>query len=124
MKTSEALRTFALSMVVYAILLIGAIWLLDLYPNTLLRIPIALAPAVPGAFAASAISREIGSRDELQRQIQLESFAFAFGATAIVALAIGLLEIAGVKQINGTFYVPIMVFLWGIGNVLASRRYQ
>jgi len=122
-KLTTPLALFAFSMLTYAAVLVLAILMLRKIPDSLWQIPIALAPAVPGIFAALAISREIGQRDELQRQIQLEALAFAFAATAIVALSIGLLENAGIEQINGTFYVPIMIGLWVIGLVIASRRY-
>jgi len=111
-------------MLTYAVVLVAAILILREIPESPWQIPIALAPAIPGIFAALAISREIGRLDELERRIQLEALAFAFAATAIVALSIGLLENAGIEQINGTFYVPIMIGLWGVGLVIASRRFR
>ncbi len=123
-KLRSGVVLFALSMLAYAILLVVSILALRRFPDTPWGFPIALVPVVPGMFAAMAIAREIGSRDELQRRIQLEAIAFAFPATAIVALSIGLLENVGVQQLNGTFYVPIMVGLWGLGLVLSSRRYR
>ena len=123
-KLRSGVVLFALSMLAYAILLVVSILALRRFPDTPWGFPIALVPVVPGMFAAMAIAREISSRDELQRRIQLEAIAFAFPATAIVALSIGLLENVGVQQLNGTFYVPIMVGLWGLGQVLSSRRYR
>lgn len=123
-KSTSNLIFFALSMLAYGIVLVGAILVLKRFPDTPWQVPIALAPAIPGVFAAIFIARAIGQRDELQRQIQLEALAFAFGGTAITALSIGLLENAGVEQINGTFYVSIMIGLWGVGQVLSSRRYR
>ncbi|MCH8337495.1 MAG: hypothetical protein IH858_01440 [Chloroflexi bacterium] len=123
-KLTSPLALFAFSMLTYAVVLVAAILILREIPESPWQIPIALAPAIPGIFAALAISREIGRLDELQRRIQLEALAFAFAATAIVALSIGLLENAGIEQINGTFYVPIMIGLWGVGLVIASRRFR
>lgn len=121
-KLTSPLALFAFSMLTYAVVLVAAILILREIPESPWQIPIALVPAIPGIFAALAISREIGRLDELERRIQLEALAFA--ATAIVALSIGLLENAGIEQINGTFYVPIMIGLWGVGLVLASRRFR
>jgi peptidoglycan/LPS O-acetylase OafA/YrhL len=118
------LALFVLAMTAYVILVATAVILLSRFPETPWRIPIALAPAIPGIIVAVAVAREIGRRDELQRQIQLEALAFAFAATAIVALSLGLLANAGIQQINSTFYVPIMVGLWGVGQILAARRYR
>ncbi|MCP5097466.1 MAG: hypothetical protein GY943_18125 [Chloroflexi bacterium] len=122
-KTNLNLTQFALSMVAYTILLIIATLLLKRFPETPWQIPIALIPVIPGLFATMIIVREISQRDELQRQIQLKALAFAFCGTALTALSIGLLENAGVKQLNGGFYVPIMMGLWGVGQFLAGRKY-
>jgi uncharacterized membrane protein len=122
-KTNINTTQFALSMAAYIILLIITTYLLRRFPETPWQIPIALIPVIPGLFATTVIVREISQRDELQRQIQLKALAFAFSGTAITALSIGLLENAGVKQLNGAFYVPIMMGLWGVGQFLAGRRY-
>jgi hypothetical protein len=118
-----ALR-FLLAVLLYAVLLIVAVLLIRAYPDADWHIPIALLPAIPGVIGARVIASEVGSRDELERQIQLESLAFAFAGTAVVALSIGLLEVAGVPQINGAFYIPIMMALWMLGQVAAKRRYR
>ncbi len=115
---------FLIAMFFYALVLILSIWLIRSFPGAAWHVPVALSPAIPGFVAALVIAREIGSRDELQRQIQLEAIAFAFGGTAIVAVSIGLLEIAGARPLNGAYFIPIMMALWGIGQFWAIRRYR
>lgn len=42
--------------------------------------------------------RFFSSMDELQRRIQLEAFAFSFGATGIVTFSYGLLTYVGFSR--------------------------
>ncbi len=62
--------------------------------------------------------------DELQRRIQLEAFAFSFGATGIVTFSYGLLTYVGFPVISWVWIFPLMVALWGISQGVAVRRYR
>lgn len=65
--------------------------------------------------------------DELQRRIQLESLGFAFPATAILVMAVDLLEKAGmVPNIHWVWgeMVGAMCLLWLAGYLRARRRYR
>ena len=57
--------------------------------------------------------------DELQRRIQLEAFAFGFGATGFVTFSYGLLTYVGFPVISWVWIFPLMVALWGIGQWIA-----
>ena len=50
----------------------------------------------------SAFVRFLGRMDELQRRIHLEALGFAFGATAILTFAFGLMENAGLPRVIRT----------------------
>ena len=65
--------------------------------------------------------------DELQRRIQLESLGFAFPATAILLMAVDLLEKAKIlPNIHWAwnFQIGAMCLLWLVGYLFASRRYR
>ena len=49
--------------------------------------------------------------------------AFAFAATALLTFTYGLLENVDFPRISLTWILPLMVALWGLGQVLARRRY-
>ncbi len=116
---------FGGAMVAYAIVLLVAVTLLN---STNLesgwRVPLALAPMVPVVFALFAFVRYLGRMDELQRRIQLEALAFAFGGTALLTFGYGFLQLVGFPQVSWFFVWPIMGALWIAGKVLANRRYK
>jgi hypothetical protein len=91
----------------------GAIW----------RTPVALAPMVPAVGVLIAVVRQLGRIDELQRRIQFEALAFAFGGTALVTFSYGFLENAGYPHLSWFVVWPVMATLWLVGLVVARRRY-
>ncbi|KAA3648212.1 MAG: hypothetical protein DWQ07_04240 [Chloroflexi bacterium] len=114
---------FLLTMLVYAVLLVAVAYLVREYPKMPMRFALILVPLIPGIYATWLVSQQVTSGDELQQRIQLESFGLAFAGTALVALTVGLLDYVGVEQLNGAWYVSIMLFLWGLGQLIANRKY-
>ena len=116
---------FGGAMAAYAVVLIASILVLQ---HTQLAAPIralvAVAPAIPTIFAVIAFVRFLGRMDELQRRIHLEALGFAFGATAILTFAYGLMENAGLPQLSYIWVLPAMAVLWGFGAAVASWRYR
>ena len=98
--------------------------LLRAWPETAFRIPLAVSPVVPAFFAALEIMKFMGRMDELQRKIQFEALAFSFLVTGMATLSYGFLEGVGFPRISWTWVFPIMIALWGVGKVIAIRRYQ
>ena len=118
-------REFLTAMAAYVVVLIVSITLINASPSSAWwRIPLALAPIIPILFALMAFMRFFSSMDELQRRIQLESFAFSFGVTGIVTFSYGLLTDVGFPVISWTWIFPLMIALWGIGQGVATRRYR
>lgn len=110
--------------VAYPLVLILSITLLNRYPDSLWRVPLALAPVIPSLFGLRAFLRFLRRMDELQRRIQFEAIGFSFGVTLVVAGAAGFLENAGLPRLSWIYVVPLMIWLWGIGLALATRRYR
>jgi len=85
---------------------------------------------VPVAFClgyVACVVRLFRQVDELQRRIQLESLGFAFPATAVLVMAVDLLEQAGVipaVRWGWSGLVTAMCLLWLTGWVFACRRYR
>lgn len=92
--------------------------------DPVLRVPFVLIPLIPSAFALRAYLRFLGRMDELGRRIQLEALAIGFGAAGMLTFAYGFLENAGFPQLSYIWVFPLMIFLWGIGGAIATRRYQ
>ena len=108
----------------YAVALIASIWLLQAFPTSTLRIPIALAPMLPALLLPVVIVRHLRRIDELHRQLQLEALGFAFASTAVVTFGYGFLETVGFPHISSFAVWPIMASFWIIGLWFANRRFR
>ena len=118
-------REFLTAMAAYVVVLPISIVLIIASPSSAWwRIPLALAPVIPVLFALRAFLRFFRRMDELQRRIQLEAFAFSFGATGVVTFSYGCLVYVGFPNISWVYIFPLMIALWGIGAAIATRRYQ
>ena len=116
-------REFFTAMAAYVVAVLVTVKLTpDIDP--LLRVPFVLIPLIPSAFALRAYLRYLGRMDELGRRIQLEALAIGFGAAGMLTFAYGFLENAGFPRLSYVFVFPLMIFLWGIGGAIATRRYQ
>jgi hypothetical protein len=116
-------REFFTAMAAYVVAVLVTVKLTpDVDP--VLRVPFVLIPLIPSAFALRAYLRYLGRMDELGRKIQLEALAIGFGAAGMLTFAYGFLENAGFPQLSYVFVFPLMLFLWGIGGAIATRRYQ
>lgn len=115
---------FLAALICYLIVLVGSIKLLGTYGETGWRYPLALSPMLPASVALFVFIRFFHAVDELEQRIQLESLAFAFGASALATFAYGFLEGAGFPHHNWTLVWPVMGMFWFIGSVMARRRYR
>lgn len=121
----QYLREFGLAMTGYTVVVIGSISLIEISPSSAWwRIPLAITPIIPATFGIIAYMRFVNRMDELQRRIQFEGIAFAFGVAGILTFSYGFLENVGFPHINMLWVFPFMIALWGIGTAIAMRRYQ
>ncbi len=114
----------AITMTVYCMAVFVSTYLLNLSLPSLLRIPIALLPILPGCFVPVVVVRQLRRVDELQRQIQLEALGFAFASSGMLSFAYGWLQLAGFPQLSWLYVWPLMAMLWGVGTVWATWRYR
>lgn len=120
------LAEFAIAMLSYGAVLIASIAVLNsaAAEGAPWRAPVALAPMLPAAAVLVTVVRQLGRIDELQRRIQFEALAFAFGGTALATFGYGFLEQgADYPHLNWFFVWPIMASLWIVGLWFARRRY-
>jgi hypothetical protein len=81
-----------LSMTAYAVVLCASIFLFTRV-NGVWRIVIALLPIIPVGLVFAAAVRFLLRTDELERQIAVISLAMAGGATALLSVTYGFLEV-------------------------------
>ena len=60
-------------------------------------------PVVPLVCVAWTVARLMSDTDELQRRIQLEALAFAFGAGSLVTFTHGLPQATGLPEVSWLF---------------------
>jgi hypothetical protein len=90
------------------------------------RLIIALIPSIPAILLILFMVRAISQLDELQRKIQIEGLALAFAGTGFITLIYGMLRIAevGLPPVSALLIYVLMIVLYGIGTVIAGRRYR
>jgi hypothetical protein len=124
----KAVRTyvtrFSVAMGIYAILLIASVLLIRATPGAMWNIPLAVLPVAPLIYGLLAFLHFFDYLDEMHKQIHLRALAFASAGTALLTFSYGLLENAGLPQLSWVWVFPLIIFLWGIGTALASRRYE
>lgn len=117
-------RRMTLAFLAYAVILAPSIPLIAAYPDAAWRFPLAIAPMAPFVYGIFAYLRYLRLIDELQRRIALEALAIAFGASAAITFGYGLLQIAGLPEINWSFVWMVMGACWILGGIYADRRYR
>jgi len=113
------------ALALYVVLLVGANAIdRAIQPVGGLKLAINLLPMV-GLFAVAwVVLRALSRMDELQRRIQFDAIALAFVGTALLTFGWGFAEGAGVQRLPTFAVWPIMATLWGLGTIVAQRRYR
>jgi hypothetical protein len=115
---------FGLAMLAYLMVLVGSITVIQANPSADWRYVVAVLPVIPAGLALSIFVRALARLDELQKRIQMQSFGFSLGATALLTFGYGFLEGVGLPHLSWTFILPLMAILWGIGTAIFSIRYR
>ena len=123
------LRWLVVSMSMYAALLATSLFALRTVAADALalRALLGLLPVLPLLILVWAFARYIREADEMQRQIELQSVAFAAMATGIGFLVAGFLANAGVFELKGELVailvLPALFGTYGIAKAFVHRGY-
>lgn len=118
------LRPLLIPLALYLALLPVIAFFLQTYPDSPWRYPVTLAPVIPGVFIAVGMVNAIRKLDELSRKIIYESMGIAFAATLFAALALGLLEMAGLPHVSSLYLTGFMIAALIVAKLIISRRYE
>ncbi len=121
---AHIIRLIMIAVLIFIIATISAVALINqglTEPYTLL---VAVFPGLASLFLTYAIARAIASLDELQRRIQLEALAIAFGWSLVCVYAIGIYIMAGMDQPRWIYLLPMMVFGWLAGKLWTMWKYR
>lgn len=93
-----------------------------------MRYFVAIKPLIPLAFALMAyawIHRWLTQpTDAVQQRARLEAVTVSLTATILITLTLGFLETVGLPPLSMTWVPPIIIITWGVGALLAGRRYS
>lgn len=129
-KPSSALRRyylrFAVSMALYALLLVGAVLLVGRTPAGPLRYLLALAPAAPILGMIASLGRYlVEEADEFRRMLLAQSMLWGIGLSLSVATVWGFLEtLAGAPRLPLYLMFPIFCAGMGLSQPFLFRRYR
>ncbi len=118
------IRLIMVAVVIFIVTTITAVLLLNQELAAAYRLLVATLPGLASLFLAYAIARAFASLDELQRRIQLEALAIAFGWSLICVYSIGIYIMAGVEQPRWIYLLPLMVFGWLAGKLWTMWKYR
>jgi hypothetical protein len=77
-----------------------------------------------GGFFVYAMLGLLNNLDEMQSRIQARGITFAFITSIVAAMTYGLFELVGAPHFNTFLFVPVMVFFWLIGKLVAMKKFQ
>ncbi|KZC38395.1 MULTISPECIES: hypothetical protein [Rhodanobacter] len=123
------LREFFPAMLAYVVLIVLSGLLLPKLASLPWRVGLALLPLLPIVLAIRAMVRVVRDQDELERRIDLESFAIAAMATGFGFFSFGLLLLADVGwQVRGgtvaIWVMPCLFATFGLAKLVVARRYR
>ena len=102
--------------------------LLNWVDSPILRVLVALLPALLIIWIMRAFVRYVGDADELQRRIELESGAVAGLVISAGYMAAGFLQTADLinvpSKVAMLWVFPLLCFAYGIAKVFIARRYS
>lgn len=96
----------------------------ELLPDGAAPWVVAALPTLVGVFVLVAFSRFLRQTDELQRLIQLQALAIAFGGGWLVSTGYRLYERLGAPSLDIVDNISAMAVLYAIAVVVAQRRYR
>ncbi len=102
----------------------GYLYLLDLDLTAEQKMVSSLLAILPASVFIFMIAYAIGKLDEMQRRIQTEGIAIAFGGTALVVGVYAILGLAGVPAPHWGLLLVIMTAMWLLGKLWTMWRYK
>ncbi|HET7339288.1 MAG TPA: hypothetical protein VFK22_07045 [Candidatus Dormibacteraeota bacterium] len=115
---------FAFAILAFLMILAGSVTVIQANGGETWRYAIAAVPALPAGIVIWLFVRALSRLDEVQKRVQVQALGFSLAATALLTFGYGFLEGIGWPQMNGTFVLPMMALLWGVGMIVIALRYR
>lgn len=115
---------FAFAILAFLMILVGSVTVVEANSELTWKYGVAAAPLVPAAIVIWLFVRALSRLDEVHKRVQVQALGFSVASTALLTFAYGFFEGAGWPTLNGTFILPLMALLWGLGMIVLSLRYR
>lgn len=119
--TRRYMREFWLSIVAYVLILFASIYGLDHGVSGFARYVVAIVPVLPVVAVFIAVVRWLQATDEYQRQTTITAMAIAGGATALINVTYGLLEMAGLPKMSVWITYTLFMVIWLVATLILQR---
>ena len=113
----------SLFMAVYVLAMLVGTQYADAFPLPL-RAAAALLPVFPVSGFVWLEFRRIRATDELRQRMELEAAMLTLAIGTLTLLALGLLDEAGLLDIELLLATPVLMGIYVVAQVWAHRRYQ
>jgi hypothetical protein len=122
--TYKSQLQFATAVLAFLMILVGSVTVAQANAAVSWRYFVAAAPAVPAGIVMWLFVRALSRLDEVQKRIQVQALGFSLASTALLTFGYGFFEGVGWPTLNGTFVLPLMALLWGVGMIVLALRYR
>ena len=115
---------FAFAILAFLMVLAGSVTAVQSNPSVSWRYFVAAIPAVPAGLVIWLFVRALSRLDEVHKRLQVQALGFSLASTALLTFGYGFFEGVGWPTLNGTFILPLMALLWGLGMLVLALRYR
>ena len=115
---------FAFAILAFLMVLVGSVTVVEANSDVSWKYVVAAIPILPAGLVIWLFVRALSRLDEVQKRIQVQALGFSMAATALTTFGYGFLEGVGWPALNGTFILPLMALLWGVGMMVLALRYR
>jgi hypothetical protein len=119
--TRRYFREFWIAIIAYVAILSASIYGLDHGVSGFARYVVALVPVLPVAGVFVAVVRWLRATDEYQRQTTITAMAIAGGATALINVTYGFLEVAGLPKMSVWITYMLFMAIWLVASLILQR---
>ena len=115
---------FAFAVLAFLMILVGSVTVLQANARESWRVVVAVIPMLPAGLVIWLFVRALSRLDEVHKRVQVQALGFSLAATALLTFGYGFFEGIGWPTLNGTFILPLMALLWGMGMTVIALRYR
>lgn len=117
-------RELVAAFTAYAAVLVGTRWAIRAFDiDGFALTALAALPMAPALAVTAVALRHFATMDELQRRVQIESFAASALLVGLVTFSLGFVEDVAVPRVSMIWVFPAILAGWGVIAPILRQRY-